>query len=150
MVARPYARPRGNRYVARDVWNVVKYVLAAALVLSACGSHAAAPGADASPTAPRTVMVTTAADKTTVTVHAGDLVQIALGEQFTWQVDPPDGVVLVQPIQNYMLVRGTQAIWLAKSPGRAQIKATGGAVCGAGTPCPLFAVLFSATVEVQP
>ena len=128
----------------------MKYLLAFALVLSACGGTAAAPGADASPTAPRTVMVTTAADTMTVTVHAGDLLQIALGEQFRWQLDPPDGVVLVRPIQNYMLVRGTQAIWLAKSPGRSQIKATGGAVCGTGSPCPLFAVLFNATVDVQP
>ena len=128
----------------------MKYLLALALVVAGCGSTAGSPGGEASPTAPRTVMVTTAADKTTVTVHTGDLIQIALGEQFTWQLDPPDGVVLGRPVQNYLLVRGTQAIWLAKSPGRAQIKATGGAVCGAGTPCPLFAVLFSATVDVQP
>ena len=128
----------------------MKYLLGVALVLAGCGSTAAAPGADPSPTAPRTIMVTTAADKTTVTVRTGDLIQIALGEQFTWQLDPPDGVVLSRPIQNYMLVRGTQAIWLAKSPGHSQIKATGGAVCASGSPCPLFAVLFSATVDVQP
>lgn len=128
----------------------MKYLLALGLVLAACGSPAASPGAAASPTAPHTVMVTTAADKTAVTVHVGDLLQIALGEQFSWHLDPPDGVVLVQPIQNYMLVRGTQAIWLAKTAGRSQIKATGGAVCASGSPCPLFAVLFSATVEVQP
>jgi len=127
----------------------MKYLLALGLVLASCGT-AASPGVDPSPTAPRTVMVTTAADRTTVVVHVGDLVQIALGEQFTWQLDPPDGVVLVHPIQNYMLVRGTQAIWLAKSAGHSQIKATGGAVCGSGSPCPLFAVLFNATVEVQP
>ena len=128
----------------------MKYLLAFGLVLAACGSTAASPGADPSPTAPHTVMVTTAADKSTVTVHVGDFVQIALGDKFTWQLEPPDGVVLVHPLQNYMLVRGTQAIWLAKSAGRSQIKATGGAVCASGSPCPLFAVLFSATVEVQP
>jgi len=139
-----------NRYVAGDVWTVVKYMLAAAVLLASCGSHVESPGADASPTAPRTVLVTAAADRTTVTVHVDDYVQIALGEQFSWQLDPPDGVVLVHPIQNYMLVRGTQAIWLAKSAGRSQIKATGGAVCPSGSPCPLFAVLWSATVDVVP
>ena len=95
-------------------------------------------------------MVTMASNNTTVTAHVGDRIQIALGEQYTWQVDPPDGVVLVHPIQNYMLVRGTQAIWLASSVGRSTIKATGGAVCGAGSPCPMYAVLFSATVDVLP
>ncbi len=39
----------------------------------------------------------------------GDHIQIALGEAVNWQLDPPDGVVLTHPVQNYTLVRGTQA-----------------------------------------
>jgi len=96
-------------------------------------------------------MVTMANDKGTVTVRVGDLVQIALGEQFSWQLEPPDGVVLARPAtQSYLLVRGTQAIWLARSVGTSIVRATGGAVCASGQPCPLFAVLFTATVNVVP
>jgi len=122
----------------------------AATLLVGCGTLAGS-GADPSPTVPRSLMVTMANDRGTVNAHVGDLVQIALGEQYSWQVDPPDGVVLARPaVQNYLLVRGTQAIWFAKSAGTTTIHATGGAVCPSGQPCPLFAVLFSATVNVVP
>src|SRR5207245_5486101 len=43
-------------------------------------------------------------------VGAADRIQIALGDQYKWQLDPPDGVVLTRPVPNYLLVRGTQAI----------------------------------------
>ena len=117
----------------------------------ACGSHVASGGdVSASPTIAAAVQLTVASNGSTVTAHVGDHLQIALGEQYTWQLEPPDGVILTRPVQNYMLVRGTQAIWLAASPGRSVVKATGGAACAAGSPCPLFAVLFSATVDVVP
>ncbi|MDQ2943843.1 MAG: hypothetical protein M3R21_09285, partial [Candidatus Dormibacteraeota bacterium] len=102
------------------------------------------------PTVTANVVVTMASNNGTVTAHVGDHVQIALGEQFNWTLDPPDGVVLVHPLQNYMLVRGTQAIWLAKSAGHATIRAVGGAVCPSGSACPMYAVPFSATVDVLP
>jgi hypothetical protein len=129
-------------------------LMLAALLTTACGTLEGTGGSgspDPSPTAPKGVTVTMASDRGTVTAHVGDTVQIALGDKFTWQVDPPDGVVLARPtVQNYMLVRGTQAIWIAKSAGTATIHATGGAVCSGGQPCPMYAVLFSATVNVLP
>ena len=91
-----------------------------------------------------------ASDRQTVTAHVGDRIQIALGEQYKWELDPPDGVVLTRPVQNYLLVRGTQAIWLASAPGQSTIRATGGANCPSGQPCPLFAILFTANVVVVP
>ena len=91
-----------------------------------------------------------ASDRQTVTAHVGDRIQIALGEQYKWQLDPPDGVVLTHPVQNYLLVRGTQAIWLASAPGQSTIRATGSANCPSGQPCPLFAILFTANVVVSP
>jgi len=127
-------------------------IVAAALVFSACGelSTAASGGASPSATAPAgTVMVTTADEGKTVNTRVGDHIQIALGEKYDWHVDAADGTVLVRPVQNYMLVRGTQAIYLAASPGTATIRATGTAVCASGSPCPLFAVLFNATVIVS-
>lgn len=85
-------------------------------------------------------------------VHArvGDRVQIALGTDFEWRLDPPDGVILVQGVQNHLLVRGTQAIWTAASTGTTIVTATGSVVCPSGKACILDAVLFRATVIVEP
>ncbi len=123
--------------------------VAFAAIVAACGS-VAGPGADPSPTPMSSVTVTKADNQRTVTAHVGDHIQIALGEDINWQLEPPDGVVLVQPIQNYMLVRGTQAIWLARSAGRSTIKASGGMNCPSGSLCPMLLAVFTATVEVVP
>jgi len=127
-------------------------VLAVALatVRAACGSVAGS-GGTPSPTPPAgTVMVTRASNQQTVTAHVGDHIQIALGEDINWQLEPPDGIVLVHPVQNYMLMRGTQAIWLAAAPGRSSIKASGGPNCPSGSLCPMLLAVFSATVDVLP
>jgi len=124
--------------------------IALATTIAACGSVAGS-GAAPSPTPPaNTVTVTRASNQQTVTAHVGDHIQIALGEDINWQLEPPDGIVLVHPVQNYMLVRGTQAIWLAASVGRSPIKASGGMNCPSGSLCPMFLAVFSATVEVLP
>ena len=95
------------------------------------------------------VTITTASNQHSVTAHVGDHIQIALGEDISWQLEPPDGTVLVQEAnRSYLLVRGTQAIWLARSVGRSTIKATGGKNCPSGAACPLLLAVFSATVEV--
>ncbi|MDE3111546.1 MAG: hypothetical protein KGN00_07080 [Chloroflexota bacterium] len=134
-------------------------LLALSLALAACGG-AASGGPAPSPTASSTatpaptghvVMVTPADDKQTVTAHVGDRIQIALGEQYQWTLRPPDGVVLARPaVQNYMLVRGTQAIWDAKSAGTSTISATGTVPCPTGKACIQIAVPFVATVDVLP
>jgi len=121
-----------------------------AVIVAACGSVAGS-GGTPSPTPPLGgVLVTKADNQRTVTAHVGDHIQIALGEDINWQLEPPDGAVLVQPIQNYMLVRGTQAIWLARSAGRSTIKASGGMNCPSGSLCPMLLAVFTATVEVVP
>jgi hypothetical protein len=126
------------------------FAVAFAAIVAACGSVAGS-GEPPSPTPPPgTVMVTKADNQRTVTAHVGDHIQIALGEDINWQLEPPDGVVLVHPIQNYMLVRGTQAIWVAQSAGRSTIKASGGMNCPSGSACPMLLAVFSATVEVSP
>lgn len=136
------------------VITVVRVLLVASLLVAACGAAYGSAGAG-SPSeppvaSPVTAVVTTADDGGTLTVHVGDRVQIALGESFHWTLDPPDGVVLTHPFQNYMLVRGTQAIWLASGVGTSTIRATGTAVCPSKAPCPQIATLFTATVNVLP
>jgi len=75
---------------------------------------------------------------------------VALGTDYEWRVDPPDGVVLVHGVQNYMLVRGTQAIWTAAAPGTTTISATGTVICASGQACIMLALLFTTTVVVGP
>ena len=125
--------------------------VAFATIVAACGSVAVPGGFDPSPTPMSIVTVTKADNQRTVTAHVGDHIQIALGEDINWQLEPPDGVVLArEATRNYLLVRGTQAIWLARSAGRSTIKASGGMNCPSGSLCPMLLAVFTATVEVVP
>src|SRR5258708_24785012 len=87
-------------------------LLAASLLLTACGG-AGAPGPSASPTAispiPGAVLVTRANDQGTVQARVGDRIQIALGTDFEWRLDPPDGVLPTRGLQNHLLLPGTPA-----------------------------------------
>src|SRR5438552_7461332 len=122
-----------------------------AAIVAACGSVAGSGGTPSPTPASGTVMVTMASNQQTVTAHVGDHIQIALGEDINWNLEPPDGRVLIQePNRNYMVVRGTQAIWLAASAGRSAIKASGGVNCPSGSLCPMLLAVFGATVEVLP
>jgi len=125
--------------------------VAFAVVVAACGSVAGSGGTPSPTPPPGSVLVTKASNQQTVTAHVGDHIQIALGEDINWQLESPDGVVLVQePNRNYLLVRGTQAIWLARSAGRSTIKASGGMNCPSGSLCPMLLAVFTSTVEVVP
>lgn len=128
------------------------FALAVGLVLAAaCGSTGAPQPPSASPTLiPGAVLVTRANDRGIVHARVGNTIQIALGTDYEWRVDPPDGVVLVHGVQNYLLVRGTQAIWTAVTPGPAIVTATGTVICPSGQACTLIALLFTTTVVVGP
>jgi hypothetical protein len=125
--------------------------LVLATLVVACGG-AAGSGGPPSPTPPAgSVMVTKADNQRTVTAHVGDHIQIALGDDINWKVESPDGTVLVlEANRNYLLVRGTQAIWLANAVGHSTIKASGGMNCPSGAACPMLLAVFTATVEVLP
>lgn len=120
---------------------------------AACGG-AGVPPPSASPTPvppiAGAVLVTRASDRGTVQARVGDTIQIALGTEYEWRLDPPDGVVLVHGVQNYLLVRGTQAIWTAAAAGTSRISATGTVICPSGQACIMLALLFTTTVVVAP
>jgi len=125
-------------------------LLLAMLVVTAC-SGAGAPQPSASPTPiPGAVLVTRANDQSAVQARVGDRIQIALGTDFEWRLDPPDGVILTRGVQNELLVRGTQAVWTASAPGTSTITATGTVICPSGKACILIAILFKTTVVVSP
>jgi hypothetical protein len=133
---------------------VKQLTLALALILgTACGGVGTPqPSASPTPIPPiaGAVLVTRANDRGTVHARVGDTIQVALGTDYEWRVDPPDGVVLVHGVQNYMLVRGTQAIWTAAAPGTTTISATGTVICASGQACIMLALLFTTTVVVGP
>jgi hypothetical protein len=133
---------------------VRQLTVALALILgSACGGVGTPqPSASATPIPPiaGAVLVTRANDRGTVHARVGDTIQIALGTEYEWRIDPPDGVVLVHGLQNYLLVRGTQAIWTAAAPGTATVSATGTVICPSGQACIMLALLFTTTVVVGP
>jgi hypothetical protein len=118
---------------------------------AACGGAGAAPSASPTPIPPISgaVLVTRTNDRGMVHARVGDTIQIALGADYEWRVDPPDGVVLTRGVQNYLLVRGTQAIWTAAAPGTSTITATGTVICPSGQACIMIALLFTTTIVVS-
>ena len=120
-------------------------------VAAACGGAGTPQPPPASPAPiPGAVLVTRANDRGTVHARVGDTIQIALGTDYEWRLDPPDGIVLVRGTQSYLLVRGTQAIWTAASAGTSTVAATGTVICPSGQACIMLALLFTTTVIVAP
>lgn len=133
--------------------SAVLLVLLVAAIAACGGAGSGSPLPSDSPTSvppiAGAVLVTRANDRGTVLAKVGDRIQIALGSDYNWRVDPPDGVVLVHGVQDQLLVRGTQAVWAAAAPGTATISATGTVVCPSGQACILIALLFTTTVVVS-
>ncbi len=146
--------PFGRAERLHMVRPLVPLLVAVTLLAAACGGAGSGIPAPSNPPAsvaplPGAVLVTRANDRGTVTAKVGDRIQIALGADYEWRLDPPDGVVLVRGVQNELLVRGTQAIWTATAPGTSKISATGSVICPSGQACILIAILFSTTVVVS-
>jgi len=128
-------------------------VLAAvAVVLTGCGGATASGPQPSRPTLPHEpgILVTRADDHAIVRARVGDQIRIALGTEFEWRLQPPDGAVLRSSVQNASLAQGTQASWTAASAGTSVVTATGTVICPSGRACIMVAVLFTATVIVDP
>lgn len=128
-------------------------LIALALVLAvvACGGAGTPPPPVTSATPiPGAVLVTRANDRGTVQARVGETIQVALGTEFEWRVDAPDGVVLVPAAQRSPTGRGTQAVFTAAAPGTSTITATGTVICPSGQACIMIAILFTTTVVVSP
>lgn len=133
--------------------HLIRLIGVLAVLCAACGGAVGGdlPPVPPSATAPPSAVKITPSDNMgTVSARVGDTIQVALGEQYNWTVDPPGGVVLVRDGRALLLVRGTQALFKAAAPGRASVTATGVAACPTGAACPMFAVLFKTTVIVEP
>jgi len=81
------------------------------LLATACGG-VGAPQPSPSPVPPiaGAVLVTRANDRGMVHARVGDTIQIALGSDYEWRVDPPDGVVFVADSQEARLEANIESI----------------------------------------
>jgi hypothetical protein len=81
-------------------------------------------------------------------MHVGDTFLLALGDQQQWDVQVADQTVLAR-VPNIMVVRGAQGVYRALKAGTTTLTATGTANCPAGQACPMYAIAFHLTVQVQ-
>jgi len=134
--------------------------IAAALVVSCCGSYRVGSGTDPSPTPSEGTglgydLVVTEKDKT-ATMRVGQKVEVVFHASSTmdnWtQVRSTNTSVLV-PIVNpaATAVRGvTLAAFKAVAPGQAEITAYANPHCTPGTACPMYVAVVSIRVTVTP
>jgi hypothetical protein len=129
------------------------------LVAAGCGSAATGgptgrpgqPGQPGQPgTSPALVRVGRADDGTTLSARVGDTIQIALGADLDWTLDPLDPAGILRPYAGPVtLIGGVQAQYTAGAPGTATILASGRPRCPADAACTQVIVPFRATVAVR-
>jgi hypothetical protein len=138
-----------------------KLILLAAVAMlgTACGAAGVGAGSNPSPTpsdsSPMHFDVTATETDKAVSMHVGQKLQVVLhgGNQITWQQVKSSDTTILEPTVNpaATAMRGvTLAAFRATGPGEAQVTAVGTAVCPAGQPCPMFAMLYSLTVTITP
>lgn len=87
---------------------------------------------------------------TTISARVGDTIQIALGADLDWTVDPPAPAGILGPYAGPVtLIGGVQAHYSAVAPGTVTIEANGRPRCPAYTACTQVIVPFRATVAVR-
>jgi phage tail protein X len=92
---------------------------------------------------------------TAITVHTGQKLEVVLHARpgmANWGNVTSSDTSVLTPIVNpaATAARGvTLAAFQAIGPGQARITASAGAACSPGQACPMFAILYSATVTVK-
>jgi hypothetical protein len=130
---------------------------AVAMLGAACGAAGVGAGSNPSPspsaTSPMHFDVTATENDKAVSMHVGQKLELVLhgGNQIMWQQVKSSDMTILEPTVNpaATAMRGvTLAAFRAKSPGEVQVTAVGTAVCPAGQPCPMFAMLYTLTVTI--
>jgi len=124
---------------------------AAALLLSACGTRV---GSAPTPSPGLDFNAVVTEHDTAITIQVGQKLEVVLHAKSgmtNWSNVRSSDTSVLAPIVNpaATAARGvTLAAFQALAPGRAVITASAGALCSPGQACPMFAILFSATVTV--
>jgi hypothetical protein len=138
-----------------------KLMLLAAVAMFGVGCGAAGVGAGSNPspspsdTSPMHFDVTATETDKAVSMHVGQKLELVLhgGNQIMWQQVKSSDTTILEPTVNpaATAMRGvTLAAFKARSAGEVQVTAVGTAVCPAGQPCPMFAMLYTLTVTITP
>ena len=99
---------------------------------------------------PALVRVGRADAGTTVSARVGDTIQIALGADLDWTLDPPAPAGILRPYTGPVtLIGGVQAHYTAAAPGTVTITADGRPRCPPNAACTQVIVPFRATVAVR-
>ena len=128
--------------------------LAAAVLLTACGSVAA--GATPSPNPGSGFDLVVSDQDTAIAMHAGQTVEVVLHARQAmnnWTGVRSNDSSVLTPIVNpaATAARGvTLAAFKAVAPGHAQISATAAPICGRDQACPQYLIVYSVEVTITP
>jgi hypothetical protein len=92
------------------------------------------------------IIVTTADNSSTITLHKGDRFTLELGEQ-NWTVSIGDQSI-IQNISNTTSTSGVQGIYQALAAGTTTLSATGRPICNPGMACPMYIIEFKVNIVV--
>lgn len=138
--------------VVRPAATALALLLGLGVVVSAagCGSGATAGQPDRPGATPTLVRVGRDSDGTTVSARVGDTIQIALGADLDWTLDPPAPAGILRPYDGPVtLIGGVQAHYTAAAPGTVTIVASGRPRCPAYAACVQVIIPFRTTVAVR-
>jgi hypothetical protein len=145
------------RYVCE--MRIPVLVVAAAILISGCGSVGTASGPSPTPSAgssPVTFDVTATETTQAASMRVGQKLEVVLhaGHAMNNWTQPrsSDESILAATVNPAgTAVRGvTLAAFLAKAPGQVDVSAYGSPTCPSGLACPMYVIVFSMRVTVTP
>jgi hypothetical protein len=93
------------------------------------------------------IIITTADNGSTITLHKGDRFTLELGEQ-NWTVSLGDQSI-IRRLPNFAMIRGAQGIYQALAAGTTTLSATGRPICNPGMACPMYIIEFKVNIVVS-
>jgi hypothetical protein len=147
---------RAVRYVGE--MRILLGAIAAALVMSACGSVGTGSSFSPTPSTPPNLNFDVAVTEkdTAATMRVGQKLEVVLhanNGMANWSRSKSSDESIVAPIVDpaATAARGvTLAAFQAKSSGQADITAYAGPLCSPGQACPMYVAVFSVRVTVTP
>jgi uncharacterized protein YceK len=136
----------------------VLLVIAAAVLITGCGSAGTASGSSPTPSAGSNLGFDVTVTETTkgASMHVGQKLEVVLHASTAmsnWAQPHSSDETILAPIVDpaATAVRGvTLAAFQARAPGQVDITAYASPICPSGQACPMYVMVFSARVTVTP
>jgi hypothetical protein len=133
-------------------------VIAAALLITGCGSTGTGSGPSPSPSTGSNLNFDVTVTETTraASIRVGQRLEVVLhanAGMANWTQPKSSDESILTPVVNpaATAVRGaTLAAFAAKAPGQVDITAYASPVCPSGQACPMYVMVFSARVTITP